>query len=70
MKRAVSARKAEMTTRLCLDIDGSRLVRILLIVSLILLSGCTRHAVRESQVDDNSDDHKSEIRQLEDRLGV
>lgn len=45
-------------------------MRILAILAMFLLSGCLKHAIREPAPDDTIYDGKSDIRQLEDRLGV
>lgn len=45
-------------------------MRILMLVTMLLLAGCLKHTVREPISEDTSNEGKSEIRQLEDRLGV
>jgi hypothetical protein len=45
-------------------------MRILLALTLLLVSGCLKHAVREPKPDDSSNDGKTEVQKLEDRLGV
>ena len=45
-------------------------MRILLALTVLMVSGCLKHAVREPKPDDTSKDGKSELQQLEDRLGV
>ena len=45
-------------------------MRLLLALTVLIVSGCLKQAVRESKTDDTSNDGKSEKQQLEDRLGV
>lgn len=43
---------------------------ILIVLLMISTTGCLKHAVREESEDDPFTEGKSDIRQLEDRLGV
>lgn len=45
-------------------------MRILMLLALVCVIGCARSAVRESTDYNPAADPKSELRQLEDRLGV
>jgi hypothetical protein len=45
-------------------------MRILIALTVLMLSGCLKHAVREPKPEDTSNEGKSEKRQLEDRLGI
>ena len=45
-------------------------MRILMVLTMLMVTGCLKHTVREPKTEDTSNEGKSEIRQLEDRLGV
>jgi hypothetical protein len=45
-------------------------MRILMALAVLMMSGCLKHTVREPKPKDTSNEGKSEIWQLEDRLGV
>jgi hypothetical protein len=58
------------------DLCGSRSVieensmRLLIALTVLMVSGCLKQTVREPKPADTSNEGKSEIRELEDRLGV
>ncbi len=46
------------------------MMRILIALTLLMVSGCVTQTVRVPKPDDTSDDRRSEWQKLEDRLGV
>ena len=45
-------------------------MRILLALSVLFLSGCAQLASRETKPTEKTEDDRSEVQQLEDRLGI